>query len=43
MPRSFFTDASLDNLKKLVESKATLLKAAFGIDELPIVVDEEKV
>lgn len=36
-------DASLDNLKKLVESKATLLKAAFGIDELPIVVDEEKV
>lgn len=43
MPRSFFMDASLDNLKKLVESKATLLKAAFGIDELPIVVDEEKV
>lgn len=43
MPRSFFTDAALDNLKRLVESKATLLKAAFGIDELPIVVDEEKV
>lgn len=43
MPRSFFTDVALDNLKKLVESKATLLKAAFGIDELPIVVDDEKV
>ena len=43
MPRSFFTDAALDTLKKLVESKATLLKAAFGIDELPIVVDEKKV
>lgn len=43
MPRSFFTDAAIDNLKKLVESKATLLKAAFGIDELPIEVDDEKV
>lgn len=43
MPRSFFTDAALDNLMKLVESKATLLKAAFGIDELPIEVDDEKV
>lgn len=43
MPRSFFTDEALDNLKKLVESKATLLKAAFEIDELPIEVDDEKV
>lgn len=31
MPRSFFTDAALDNLKKLVESKASLIKTMFGI------------
>lgn len=43
MPRSFFTDSALENLKKLVESKASLIKAAFEIDELPIIVDEEKV
>lgn len=43
MPRSFFTDSALENLKKLVESKASLIKAAFEIDELPIIADEEKV
>jgi hypothetical protein len=43
MPRSFFTDASLENLKKIIESKATLIKAALNIDELPIEVDDEKV
>ncbi len=43
MPRSFFTDAALDNLKKLVESKASLIKTMFGIDDLPIEVSDEKV
>lgn len=31
MPRSFFTDAALENLKKLVDGKASLIKAVFGI------------
>ena len=43
MPRSYYTDAALENLKKIVESKATLIKSALNIDELPIVVDDEKV
>ena len=43
MPRSFFTDSTLDNLKKLVESKASLIKAALGVDDLPIEVSDEKV
>lgn len=43
MPRSFFTDAALDNLKRLVESKAALIKKAIGADALPIDVTDEKV
>ncbi len=43
MPRSFFTDAALDNLKRLVESKAALIKKAIGADALPIEVTDEKV
>jgi len=43
MPRSFFTDAALDNLKRLVESKAALIKKAIGTDALPIEVTDEKV
>ena len=43
MPRSFFTGESLDNLKKLIDSKASLIKAALGVGELPIVIDDEKV
>ena len=43
MPRSYFTDEALENLKKIIESKATLIKAALNIDELPIEVDDEKV
>ena len=43
MPRSFFTDAALDNLKRLVESKAALIKKAIGADTLPIEVTDEKV
>lgn len=43
MPRKYFNDQALANLKHLVESKQTLIKKALGITELPIKVDEEKV
>ena len=43
MPRSFFTDAALDNLKRLVESKAALIKKAIGTADLPIEVTDEEV
>lgn len=43
MPRKYFNDQALMNLRDLVESKQTLIKNALGITELPIKVDEEKV
>ena len=36
MPADGFTPEKLENLKKLVESKAALIKAAIGADDLPI-------
>ena len=35
--------ANIDNLKKMLEAKGSLIKKAFGIDELPVEVDEEKI
>lgn len=43
MPRSVFTDAALENLKRLVESKATLIKKAVGTDSVSIIADEETI
>lgn len=43
MPRKYFNDQALTNLKNLVESKQTLIKNALGIAELPMEVGEEKV
>ena len=43
LPRSFFTETALDNLKRIVESKAALIKKAVGADALPIEVTDEKV
>ena len=43
MPRSFYTDAALDNLQKVVDSKASLIKKALGADALPIQIGDEKV
>lgn len=43
MPRDFFTETALDNLKRIVESKAALIKKAIGTDALPIEVTDEKV
>lgn len=43
MPREQFTDSQLENLQKLVEGKAALLKEALAINDLPIDITEEKV
>lgn len=43
MPRDYFKDESLSNLKNIIESKTSLIKKALGIPNLPIQVDEEKV
>lgn len=43
MPRSLFTDGSLENLKALIAAKGNLIKKALGVDELPIEVTDEKV
>ena len=43
MPRGYFTEIGLENLQKVVDSKAGLIKKALGIDDLPIEVTDEKV
>lgn len=43
MPRSSFTDEALENLKKIVASKETLLKKSLGAEALPIVITDETV
>lgn len=41
MPRADFTDAAIENLKRLVESKETLIKKALDTDSVPVTVGEE--
>ena len=43
MPRVQFTEAQLENLKKLVSAKEGLLKQALGTEEVPVIVTDEKV
>lgn len=43
MPKDSFTDATIENLKRLVESKASLIKKALGITKLPVEVSDETV
>lgn len=43
LPREDFTDNALENLQKLVDSKAALMKKALGVDALPVEVTEERV
>lgn len=43
LPRGYFTDGQLDNLKKLIEAKAPLLKEALRIDSLPVITADETV
>lgn len=43
MPRESFTDAALENLRKLVDAKGSLIKKALAVSSLPIETDGEKV
>jgi hypothetical protein len=43
MPRESFTDTALENLKRLVESKDSLIKKALGTETLALVILEDKV
>lgn len=43
IPRSAFTDTALENLKRLVESKSSLIKKALGVTEIPLEVSDETV
>ena len=43
LPREFFTDAALENLRRLVEAKAALIKKALAVESLPVEADAEKV
>ena len=43
MPRDYFTDEALENLKKIIASKRTLLMKALGADDLPILISDETV
>jgi len=42
-PLDGFSPATLDNLNKMVISKAPLIKKALGVEELPILQDEDSV
>lgn len=43
MPRSSFTDTALENLKRLVESKKSLISKALGCKDIDIDIVDEKV
>ncbi len=43
MPKSLFTDSSLENLKALIASKGSLIKKALGVSELPLEITDTKV
>lgn len=43
MPRSNFTDDSIEILRKLVGSKESLIKKALGLNSLPIIISEETI
>jgi hypothetical protein len=43
MPRSFFTDTALENLKKLIQAKSSIMLKVFQIDVLRIQVTEDKI
>ena len=43
LPRESFTDVALENLRKLVDAKAALIRKALAVESLPVEADEEKV
>lgn len=43
MPHYMFTDTTMENLRNILDAKGSLIKKAFGVDELPILVADGKV
>ena len=43
MPREQFTEAALENLKKIVEAKGGLIASAIGTGDVKILVTEDRV
>ena len=43
MPKDFFTDEAMTNLKRIVESKGKLMKKAFEASDLPILEEDDTV
>lgn len=43
LPRDSFTDAALENLDHLLESKGSLIKKAFGIEEVTYTATEDRI
>lgn len=43
LPLELVDDATIDRLRKIIENKGELFKAAFNTDNLDIIVDEDKV
>lgn len=43
VPRDSLSDAALENLQRIVDSKAALMKKALGAESLPLEVTDEKV
>lgn len=43
LPRADFTEAALSNLRRLLESKGSLIRHALGVNDLPVEITEEVV
>lgn len=43
MPKSLFTDDSLENLKALIAAKGSLIKKSLSVDDLPLEITDMKV
>ena len=43
MPRSLFTEASLENLNALIAAKGSLIQKALGTDSLPLEITDTKI
>jgi len=43
LPRDSFSDLALENLKKLIESKESLIKKALSVNTLPIELEDDRI
>jgi hypothetical protein len=43
MPKADFTDAAIANLKRLIDSKASLIKKALGANDLPLIESGDRI